>query len=83
MTATIEISLYPFQQEYPVSVIRFLKQLHSISDIEIASNGMSTIIIGDFENLWPRLGTLIASQFSNEESVIVMKVAPGRREYAD
>ena len=83
MTTTIEISLYPFQKEYPVSVIRFLKQLQAITDIEMQSNGMSTIIIGDFDNLWSRLGDLMAAQFSSEESLFVLKVAPGRREYSD
>ena len=81
MTATIEISFYPFHQEYPSSVIRFLKQLQALPGIELHSNGMSTIIIGDFEDIWYPLGTLIESQFSTEESVFVLKVVPGRREY--
>jgi hypothetical protein len=81
MTATIEISLYPLHREYPLSVLRFLKQLRAIPGIEIESNGMSTVIIGELNMLWSQLGLLIASQLSTEESVFILKVVPGRREY--
>ncbi len=81
MTSTIEISLYPLKDDYPGSVLLFLQQLNHIPGIEVQSNGMSTIIIGNFENMWARLGLLMATQLSTEESVFVMKVAPGRREF--
>ncbi len=83
MTSTIEISLYPLKEDYPTSVLIFLQQLNKIQGIEVNSNGMSTIIIGNFENLWSQLGLLMASQLSAEESVFVMKVAPGRREFSN
>jgi len=81
MTSTIEISLYPLHREYPSSVLRFLQQLKATPGFEIHSNGMSTIIIGNFENLWSQLGLLMESQLSSEESIFVLKVAPGRREF--
>ena len=83
MTSTIEISLYPLHREYPASVLRFLQQLKTSSGFEIHSNGMSTIIIGNFEGMWSQLGILMESQLSAEESIFVLKVAPGRREYTD
>lgn len=83
MTATLEISLYPLLNEYPSSVLNFLQKLKALSGIEIKSNGMSTIIIGSFDVLWPQLGQLIYDQLAIEESVFVLKIAPGRREYSD
>ena len=83
MTSTIEISLYPLHREYPTSVVRFLQQLKATSGFEIHSNGMSTIIIGNFESMWSQLGILMEAQLSSEESIFVLKVAPGRREYTD
>jgi len=82
MTSTIEISLYPLHRDYPASVLNFLKQLNARPGFEIQSNGMSTIIIGNFETLWKELGPLVAAQLSSEESIFVLKVAAGRREYS-
>ncbi|MEP6645769.1 MAG: hypothetical protein ABJC12_01660 [Saprospiraceae bacterium] len=83
MTATIEISLYPLLNDYPASVLDFLQKLKNLTGIEIQSNGMSTIIIGNFDVLWPQLGHLIHTQLTMEESVFILKIAPGRREYSD
>ncbi|MGB3079558.1 MAG: hypothetical protein WBB31_10815 [Saprospiraceae bacterium] len=83
MTATIEISLYPLHNEYPSSVLNFLQKLKAIPGLDIQSNGMSTIVIGQFEKLWPELGDLLTSQLSMEDSICVLKVAQGRREYVD
>jgi len=83
MTSTIEISLYPLHADYPSIVINFLQKLREIPGIEIKSNGMSTIIIGKLDLIWSQLGYLIELQLSAEDSIFVLKVAPGRREYGD
>ncbi len=83
MTVTIEISLYPLHNEYPSAVLSFLQNLKAIPGLDIQSNGMSTIIIGDFDSMWSELGLLMSIQLSAEDSIFVMKVAPGRREYVD
>lgn len=81
MTATIEISLYPLNNDYPASVVGFLQKLRAIPDIEMHTNGMSTILIGPYATLWPHVGALVEEQFSTEDCVFVLKLAPGRREY--
>ena len=81
MTSTIEISLYPLRDDYPAHVIAFLKKLNQLPDIEIQTNGMSTILIGEYAILWKNLGDLMAEEMSGGSSLFVMKVAPGRREY--
>jgi uncharacterized protein YqgV (UPF0045/DUF77 family) len=83
MTSTIEISLYPLNNEYPSAVLRFLEKLKEIEGLEIRTNGMSTILIGDFDLLWNSLGHIIEWQHTREEAVCVVKVAPGRREYVE
>lgn len=83
MTSTIEISFYPLNKDYPSSVVSFLQKLKSIPDIETNTNGMSTIVIGSYEILWPQLGELINLQFTEEDCIFVLKVAPGRREYLE
>ena len=81
MTSTIEISLYPLLDDYPDHVIRFLSRLKTIPDVEINTNGMSTIIIGEYAELWKNLGVLMQEEMASGSSLFVMKVAPGRREY--
>ncbi len=81
MTATIEISLYPLLDDYPSHVIRFLDKLKAIPDIEVSTNGMSSIIIGPYASLWKSLGQLMEEELAAGSSLFVMKVAPGRREY--
>ena len=81
MTSTIEISLYPLRDDYPSHVLHFLSRLKAIPDVEINTNGMSTIIIGDYTSLWKNLGELMEEELKSGSSLFVMKVAPGRREY--
>ena len=81
MTSTIEISLYPLRDDYPDHVIRFLSKLKTIPDVEITTNGMSTIVIGEYADLWKNLGALMEEEMASGSSLFVMKVAPGRREY--
>lgn len=81
MTSTIEISLYPLRDDYPSHVIHFLSRLKTIPDVEIQTNGMSTIIIGAYASLWKNLGALMEEELKSGSSLFVMKVAPGRREY--
>jgi hypothetical protein len=77
----MEISLYPLRDDYPSHVIRFLSRLKTIPNVEINTNGMSTIIIGDYTSLWKNLGALMEEELTSGSSLFVMKVAPGRREY--
>jgi uncharacterized protein YqgV (UPF0045/DUF77 family) len=81
MTSTIEISLYPLRDDYPAHVIRFLEKLKAMPGVEINTNGMSTIIIGAYADLWKQLGILMEEEMASGYSLFVMKVAPGRREY--
>ena len=80
MTATIEISFYPLQDDYPEVVLHFLEKLKSLTNAEIQTNGMSTIVIGPFDTIWNQLGSLIKHEFAHHASLFVMKVAAGRRE---
>lgn len=83
MTGTFELSYYPLRDAYPDSVLHLLEQLRRIDGITIETNGMSTILIGDFEKTWTTLGDLLGRQLAAEDAVLVMKVAKGRREYLD
>lgn len=80
MTATIEISFYPLQDDYPDVVLSFLEKLKALTNVEMQTNGMSTILIGPMDTLWNQLGVLIKHEFASHASLFVIKVAAGRRE---
>lgn len=81
MTTTIEISMYPLTNDYPSHVIQFLGNLKQLPDVDISTNGMSTILIGNYTSIWNQLGVLIEEEMAKGYSLFVMKVAPGRREF--
>ena len=83
MTSTIEISFYPLNNDYPACVVSFVQKLRAIPDLEIETNGMSTILIGPYEKLWPQLGKLMKEELVNDNCIFVFKIAPGRREYVE
>jgi uncharacterized protein YqgV (UPF0045/DUF77 family) len=80
MTTTIEISYYPLQDDYPDVVLSFLEKLKSLTNVEMQTNGMSTILIGPYDTLWNQLGVMIKHEFASHASMFVLKVGPGRRE---
>ncbi len=47
MRVTAELSLYPLQKEYEASIIEFITQLKTVSDIEIYTHSMSTYVKGE------------------------------------
>ena len=72
MTATIEISFYPLQDDYPDVVLSFLEKLKTLTNVEMQTNGMSTILIGSFDTLWNQLGVLIKNEFSTHSSLFTL-----------
>jgi len=48
MTITLEISLYPLQEDYESLVISFIQNLKKHSSIEVVTNAMSTQLKGDY-----------------------------------
>lgn len=83
MTATIEISLYPLRDDYPAHVLRFLEKVKLLPGVESATNGMSTILIGEYSGMWKNLGELMEQEMASGYSLFVMKVASGRREFLE
>lgn len=83
MTATFDLSLYPLTNDYPEHVLAFIAKLRAWDDVEVHTTGLSTLLIGDYNKIWASLGELTKETFLATESVLIIKVAPGRREYSD
>lgn len=75
MRAAVEISLYPLADEFIPAIDDFIERLNGYPELEIATNRMSTQIVGDYARVMRVLSTEIETTFeANEKAVFVMKI---------
>jgi len=82
MKTTIEISLYPLTEQYEKVVIDFILQLKKYPNIDFETNGTSTHIFGEFNEVWNILAKEIQPVLDSQAAVFNLKVLKGelRRE---
>ena len=51
MKCSVEISMYPLEKKYKDHIKCFIKKLRNYKTIKVISNGMSTQIFGDYDNV--------------------------------
>lgn len=81
MQATIEISMYPLHQEYEQRVLDFLKKINTYPNITVETNGVSTHLFGDFDDLMILLQTEIKAVFEQQMAMFVLKIGKGELRY--
>ncbi len=74
MKASVEISYYPLDTPYIPPIKSFIERLNQYDGIIVHTNGMSTQIFGEFEQLMDILKTEIGTSFEQPHSVFVMKI---------
>lgn len=75
MQASIEISMYPLQEEYCQPIIDFIDRLETHSDIKIARNAMSTQVFGEFRTLMSMMTEEVETVLAKQpKTVFVMKL---------
>ena len=51
MKVTLEITMYPLTDGYKEAVKDFLRRLNKIENIEVATNGVSTQVFGEYDDV--------------------------------
>ncbi len=75
MKITIEISLYPLQENYVPAVLGFIERLNRHQDVKIKTNNMSTQIVGDYEKLMPLIARELKPSLEIDKgTVAVLKI---------
>lgn len=75
MRITVEISLYPLnEEEYAGPIKDFIARLRTHKDLEIVVNATSTQIVGEHGYLFEVLSKETALTFASGRNVFVMKV---------
>ena len=75
MKSSVETSMYPFDKNYETPIIHFIKKLRIYPFITVETNGMSTQIFGEYDNVMHSINTEMKNSFlTNEKVVFTLKV---------
>jgi uncharacterized protein YqgV (UPF0045/DUF77 family) len=77
MNISIDISMYPLKEDFEGTIIEFIKRLRE-SPFKIEENGLSTQVMGPYEEVMDFLRDNLHEALKDEENcVFVMKIVPG------
>ena len=75
MKCSVEISMYPLDVNYIEPITFFIKRLKRYPFISLETNGMSTQVFGDYDNVMTAIQKEMKTSFLLEQKVIfTMKV---------
>ena len=78
MVVTVELSMYPFREDYREAIKGFIARLNEYEELNVATGDTSTVIFGEQTHVMQTLSELM--QWSHGEhgrSVFVAKFLPG------
>jgi uncharacterized protein YqgV (UPF0045/DUF77 family) len=74
MKTSIEISYYPLSEKYVPPIHQFINRLRKYSEISLETNGMSTQVFGDYDELMFILTKEIRKSMEIPSSVFILKL---------
>lgn len=82
MKISIEISMYPFSENFGEPILNFIKKIKSYPNISTKTNSMSTQIFGDYDDVMNLLKKEIKPVFEDKlKTVMVMKIINADLDY--
>lgn len=78
MIITLEISLYPLQEDFKAKIKDFIAGLKE-KDFDIIVNNVSTQIAGDYDEIFKLLQERIKPVFEKYKAVFVIKILSGNK----
>ena len=73
MKISVEISMYPLNAEYIEPITKFIKVLHTYLNLEVRTNGMSTQIFGEYDDVFAALADSMKAGMVDGKVVFVTK----------
>ena len=70
MKCSVEISMYPLEKKYKDHIIGFIKNLRKYNNIKVISNGMSTQVFGDYDNVISIVNKEIKLAFKSKNKIV-------------
>lgn len=81
MEISVDISMYPLQQEFEAPILAFIDMLEKEQSIEVVRNELSTQVHGDYKTIMSLLEKEMFSVFTEiPDSVFVLKFVGNNRQ---
>lgn len=78
MVITVEISMYPFHDQFRDLIKDFIRKLNEQGEMKVTSGPTSTVIVGDYDRVMDCLKDMLRwSHESHGKAVFVTKLLPG------
>jgi uncharacterized protein YqgV (UPF0045/DUF77 family) len=74
MKISIDISYYPLHEEYVTPILDFITRLNKHEQLVVETNGMSTQVFGEFDDVMGAITAEIKKSFEIPHSVFVLKI---------
>ncbi len=74
MKTSVEIGYYPLNDNYLLHIKDFIKRLNTHDKLIVKTNGMSTQVFGEFDEVMSRITMEIKKSFELPHSVFMLKV---------
>ena len=81
MEISVDISMYPLQQEFEAPILAFISELEKEESVEVVRNELSTQIHGDYKIIMALLEKEMFSVFTEiPDSIFVLKFVGNNRQ---
>lgn len=81
MEVSVDISMYPLQQEFEAPILAFIDQLEKEPSVEVVRNELSTQVHGEYKTIMALLEKEIFSVFTEiPNSIFVLKFVGNNRQ---
>ena len=78
MILSVEISMYPFQQDYIPPIKGFIERLNTVDGLRVTTTATATLVSGDFDLVMRTLGDMLRWSYETYgKAVYVTKFLPG------
>jgi uncharacterized protein YqgV (UPF0045/DUF77 family) len=78
MILTVEISMYPFTEDYKTPILGFIEKLNSFAGLRINTAATATLVTGEYHTVMTTLTAMLEWSFNTYgRAVYVTKFIPG------
>lgn len=77
MKISLELSLYPLKEDYEELILLFIARLNQNSKLEVETNGMSTQVFGEMEEVMGTVQEAMKEIYEKDKAMLVMKMGKG------
>ena len=74
MYTSVDISYYPLKNEFKPSIKNFISRLSSYDNLSVETNGMSTQVFGEYDELMYALTKEIKQTMEIPHSIFILKM---------